>query len=259
MSFLELKDSLIYYELSGSEQRPVLMFSNSLGTNISMWDPQVPIFAPNFRILRYDTRGHGQSSVSPGPYTIDQLARDVLTLLDQLRIDRVHFCGLSMGGMIGMLLAMQSPHRLRKLVLCNTAPKIASAEQWNTRIDTVRKQGMKGVVDGVLERWFTPLFRSRSPAAIESTKRMLLTTPVEGYASCCAAIRDADMRDAISRIRVPTLIISGAHDPVSPPSDGHFMEQHIFGAQYKELSAAHLSNIEAAEAFTMEVSNFLQA
>jgi 3-oxoadipate enol-lactonase len=259
MSFLELKDSLIYYELSGSEQRPVLMFSNSLGTNISMWDPQVPIFAPNFRNLRYDTRGHGQSSVSPGPYTIDQLARDVLALLDQLRIDRVHFCGLSMGGMIGMLLAMQSPHRLRKLVLCNTAPKIASAEQWNTRIDTVRKQGMKGVVDGVLERWFTPHFRSRSPAAIESTKQMLLTTPVEGYASCCAAIRDTDMRDAISRIQVPTLIISGAHDPVSPPYDGHFMEQHIPGAQYKELPAAHLSNIEAAEAFTMEVSNFLQA
>lgn len=259
MSFLELKDSLIYYELSGSEQGPVLMFSNSLGTNISMWDPQMPFLARNFRILRYDTRGHGQSSVSPGPYAMDRLAGDVLTLLDQLRIDRVHFCGLSMGGMIGMLLAMQSPHRLRKLVLCNTAPKIGSLEQWNARIDTVRKQGMQGVVDGVLDRWFTPSFRAASPAAVQFTKQMLLTTPAEGYIGCCAAIRDTDLGDAISRIHAPTLIISGTHDPVTPPADGHFMEQRIPGAQYKELPAAHLSNIEAAEAFTMEVSNFLQA
>ena len=259
MSFLELKDSLIYYELSGSEQLPVLMFSNSLGTNISMWDPQMPFLARNFRILRYDTRGHGQSSVNPGPYAMDDLACDVLTLLDQLGIDRVHFCGLSMGGMIGMLLGMQSAHRLRKLVLCNTAPKIGSAEQWNARIDTVRKQSMRGVVDGVLDRWFTPRFRAASPSAIEFTKQMLLTTPAEGYIGCCAAIRDTDLRDAISRIHVPTLIISGTHDPVTPPPDGHFMEQHIPGAQYKELPAAHLSNIEAAEAFTMEVSNFLQA
>jgi len=259
MSFLELNDSLIYYELSGSEQGPVLMFSNSLGTNISMWDPQMPFLARNFRILRYDTRGHGQSSASPGSYATDHLAGDVLTLLDQLRIDRVHFCGLSMGGMIGMLLAMQSPHRLRKLVLCNTAPKIGSLEQWNARIDTVGKQGMQGVVDGVLDRWFTPRFRAASPSAIEFTKQMLLTTPAEGYIGCCAAIRDTDLRDAISRIHAPTLIISGTHDPVAPPVDGHFMEQHISGAQYKELPAAHLSNIEAAEAFTMEVSNFLQA
>jgi 3-oxoadipate enol-lactonase len=259
MAFLELKDSRIYYELSGSDQAPTLMFSNSLGTNTAMWDRQVPALSRDFRILRYDTRGHGQSSVSPGPYTMDQLACDVLALLDQLRIERVHFCGLSMGGMIGMLLAMQASHRLGKLVLCNTAPKIGSAEQWNARIETVRKQGMQGIVDGVLERWFTPRFRAASPSAIESTKQMLLRTPVEGYIGCCAAIRDTDLRDAISRINVPTLTISGTHDPVAPPSDGHFMEQHIPGAQYIELPAAHLSNIEAAEAFTMEVSNFLRA
>jgi 3-oxoadipate enol-lactonase len=259
MAFLELQDSRIYYELSGSERRPALLFSNSLGTNISMWDRQMPILARDFRILRYDTRGHGQSSVSPGPYAMDHLADDVLALLDQLRIDRVHFCGLSMGGMIGMLLAVQAPQRLGKLVLCNTAPKIGSAEQWNARIDTVRKQGMQGVVDGVLERWFTPRFRAASPSAIEFTKQMLLKTPVEGYIGCCAAIRDTDLRGAISPIHAPTLIISGTHDPVAPPSDGHFMEQHIPGAQYKELPAAHLSNIEAAEAFTMEVSSFLRA
>jgi 3-oxoadipate enol-lactonase len=190
---------------------------------------------------------------------MDQLACDVLDLLDHLGIERVHFCGLSMGGMIGMLLALQAPHRLGKIVLCSTAPKLGSTEQWNARIDTVHQQGMQGVVDGVLERWFTPRFRAASPSAIESTRQMLLRTPAEGYIGCCAAIRDTDLREAISRIRVPTLIISGTHDPVAPPSDGHFMEQYIPGAQYKELPAAHLSNIEAAEAFTMEVSNFLRA
>ena len=259
MSFLQLHDARINYELSGLEQRPTLMFSNSLGTNISMWDLQMPVLGRDLRILRYDTRGHGQSSATSGPYTIDQLARDVLAILDHLGIERVDFCGLSMGGMIGMWLALQAPERLSKLVLCSTAPKIGTAEQWNARIDTVRKQGMQAVVNGVLERWFTPGFRAASPSAIESTRQMLLMTPVDGYAACCGALRDADLRDAISRIRVPTLIISGAHDPVTPPSDGHFMEHHIPGAQYRELAAAHLSNIEAAEAFTMQVSSFLRA
>src|ERR1700739_396535 len=259
MAFLRLNDTRIYYELSGSEDRPTLMFSNSLGTNISMWNGQMPVLARDFGILRYDTRGHGQSSASPDPYAIDQLARCVLAILDHLGIEQVHFCGLSMGGMIGMSLALEAPRRLDKLVLCSTAAKVGSTEQWNPRIDTVRKQERQGVVNGVLERWFTPGFRARAPGLIESTRRMLLTTPVEGYTGCCAAIRDTDLRDAISRIRVPTLIISGTHDPVAPPSDGHFMEQHIPGAQYKELPAAHLSNIEAGEAFTMELSNFLRA
>jgi len=259
MTFLRLNNTRIHYELSGSEDRPTLMFSNSLGTNISMWDRQMPVLARDFRILRYDTRGHGQSSASPGPYTIDQLARDVLAILDHLGIEQIRFCGLSMGGMIGMSLALEAPRRLGKLVLCSTAAKIGSAEQWNTRIDTVRKQGMQAVVDGVLERWFTPGFRAGSPWMIESTRQMLLTTPVEGYTGCCAAIRDADLGDAISRIQAPTLILTGTHDPVAPPSDGHFMEQRIPGAQYRELPAAHLSNIEAGEAFTMELSNFLRA
>ncbi|MGC2193762.1 MAG: 3-oxoadipate enol-lactonase [Terriglobales bacterium] len=258
MPVLELKDAEIYYELSGLEQETVLVLSNSLGTNLAMWEPQMPALSQAFRILRYDTRGHGRSSVSPGPYTIEQLANEVLALLDKLRIERVHFCGLSMGGMIGMSLAVRVSHRLRKLILCNTAPKIGSPEVWNTRIDTVRKNGMKAVADGVLERWFTPAFRAASPSAIESTKQMLLTTPVEGYAASCAAVRDMDARDSISSIRVPTLIIGGTHDPVTPPHDGHFMAERIAGAGYQELPAAHLSNIEASAAFTMAVSSFLR-
>jgi 3-oxoadipate enol-lactonase len=259
MPFLELKDAQIYYEFLGDEGAPILVFSNSLGTSLAMWEPQIPALSQDFHILRYDTRGHGQSSVRNGPYTIEQLADDVLGLLDKLDLERVDFCGLSMGGMIGLSLALRMPNRLRKLILCNTAPKIGSPEMWNTRIHTVRKGGMRAVVDSVLERWFTPAFRTASPAAIDSTKQMLLTTPVEGYAACCAAVRDMDARDSVAGIEVPALIISGTHDPVTPPADGHFMAERIAGAEYKELPAAHLSNIEASAAFTMEVSSFLKA
>jgi 3-oxoadipate enol-lactonase len=257
MPFLDLKDAQIFYELAGPEGAPVLVLSNSLGTSLEMWEPQLPALSQAFRILRYDARGHGRSSVSPGPYTIENLADDVLGLLDKLGFERVHFCGLSMGGMIGMSLAMRASNRLRTLVLCNTAPKIGSLKMWNTRIATVRKGGMRAVVDGVLERWFTPTFRSRSPEAVDCTRQMLLKTPVEGYAACCAAVRDMDARDAISSIRVPTLAIAGTHDPVTPPTDGRFMADRIAGAGYRELPAAHLSNIEAPAAFTMEVSSFL--
>lgn len=259
MPFLELKDIRIYYEISGPENAPVLLLSNSLGTNLSMWDPQIDTFSEDFRVLRYDSRGHGRSTATAGPYKIDQLAEDVLGVLDKLSIQQVHFCGLSMGGMIGMSLSLRVPQRIRKLVLCSTAPKIGSPEIWNTRIETVQKSGMGAVVDGVLERWFTPQFRANCPAAIEHTRAMLLDTGVVGYAATCAAIRDYDAREAIGKVKTPTLILSGAHDPVTPPKDGHFMAERIRGSQYKELPAAHLSNIEAAEAFTMELSSFLRA
>ena len=259
MPLLQLNSGSIHYELSGPEEAPALLFSNSLGTDLAMWDPQASGLSQEFRVVRYDTRGHGQSAVTAGPYAIDQLADDVIQLLDSLKLRQVYFCGLSMGGMIGMSLALRVADRLHKIVLCSTAPRIGSAESWNTRIETVRKGGMAAVVDGVLQRWYTPTFRSSSPAAIESTKKTLLHAPVEGYVACCAAVRDADMREAISGICVPTLIITGAHDPVTTPADGHFMESRIAGAKYRELPAAHLCNIEAGAAFTRELCAFLKA
>jgi 3-oxoadipate enol-lactonase len=259
MSFLDLDDGRIHYEMAGPTSAPTLLFSNSLGTSLAMWEPQANALMQDYCILRYDTRGHGRSSVSPGPYRISQLADDVVVLLDRLGLQRVHFCGLSMGGMIGMLLAARAPERLEKLVLCNTAPQIGSAEVWNTRIETVRKGGMGAVVDGILGRWFTAGFRAASPAAIEHTRRMLMETQVEGYSACCAAVRDMDGRDLVASIRVPTLIISGAEDPVATPEEGRLMAERIAGAEYKELAAAHLSNIEAASAFTIELSRFLKA
>ena len=259
MPFLDIGDLRVHYSLTGAANAPIVVLSNSLGTDSSMWDPQAAALEREFRLLRYDTRGHGQSSATPGPYSIEQLARDVLHLLDGLRIDRVHFCGLSMGGMIGMWLGVNAPERLRKLVLCNTATKIGTAEVWNTRIDTVRKGGMKSIAPSVLERWFTPEFRARSPQVAASVLKMLETTPPEGYIACCAAVRDMDQRDAVSAIRVPTLVIAGARDPATPPAEGRSLAERILGAQFAELPTAHLSNLEAPDQFSSELIRFLAA
>src|SRR2546425_1327999 len=195
MPFATIAGARIHYLLEGPAGSHVLMFSNSLGTNFSMWDPQASEFEKHFRILRYDTRGHGQSSVTPGPYSIERLAKDVIALLDALDLDRVHFCGLSMGGMIGMWLGVNAPERLSKLVLCNTAAKIGTSEFWKARIDAVQKNGMKAVASAVVERWFSPAFRQKSPATISGTLKMLEEANPAGYAACCAAVRDFDFRE----------------------------------------------------------------
>jgi 3-oxoadipate enol-lactonase len=257
MPFVELKDLRINYAVEGRGDAGVLVLSNSLGANYSMWDPQVAEFLKTLRILRYDTRGHGQSSVTPGPYSIEQLGKDVLGLADALGVKRFHFCGLSMGGMIGMWLAANALERVNKLVLCNTAAKIGTAEGWNARIEAIRKDGMKPVAAAVVERWFTPAFREKANATVASTQKMLEETNPEGYAACCAAVRDVDFRERLGEIRKATLVIAGKHDPATPPADGRYLAEHIAGARYVELNAAHLSNIEDAETFSREVSAFL--
>jgi len=259
MPFVDANGVRTRYEESALHHVPYLLFCNSLGTTLDMWTFQLSGLSHSFRVLRYDIRGQGKSDVPPGPYSISQLADDLIALLNQLGIRRIHFCGLSMGGMIGMSLALRYPDRLSKLILCNTAPKIGTAETWNARIDAVQKGGMAAIVEGVLERWFTRAFRETDPAAIELTRQMLLSSSVEGYTACCAAIRDMDVREEIGRIQVPVLVISGTHDPVTTPQDAQFLRDTIPGAEYKELPAAHLSNVEAEEAFTMEVSRFLKA
>jgi 3-oxoadipate enol-lactonase len=257
MPFLEIGDFRLHYGVSGPVDAPILVLSNSLGTNISLWDPQLPEFEKHLRVLRYDTRGHGQSSVTTGPYRIEQLGRDVLHVLDRLSIERVHFCGLSLGGMIGMWLGINAPERLHKIALCNTAARIGTAEIWNARIDAVRKGGMKSIAPAVIERWFTPSFRAAAPETVTHTQRMIEASPPEGYAACCAAIRDMDQRETISSITLPTLVISGAKDPATPPAEGQFLAGKIRGACYVELPAAHLSNVEAAFQFSAEVLRFL--
>lgn len=257
MPFLESNGAKIHYVLEGPASAPALVFSNSLGTNLSMWDNQAVSFAKDFQILRYDTRGHGNSSVPPGPYSIEQLAKDVLALLDARHFERVHFCGLSMGGMIGMWLGLHAPGRLHKLALCSTAAKIGTPETWNPRIEAVRKGGMKSVAPAVIERWFTAAFRANNAATVAAVQRMLEETNPEGYIANCAAVRDFDGREHLRAIQTPTLVMSGAHDPATTPADGHFLAEHIPGSRYFELNAAHLSNVEAREQFNLTLRQFL--
>jgi len=259
MPIAKLPDAQIHYEWSGQEHLPTLVFSNSLGTNLHMWDSQIEEFTKHFRILRCDTRGHGQSSVTSGPYTIDQLSWDVVRLLDVLQQERVHFCGLSMGGMIGMFLGVNAPARFHKFVLCNTAAKIGTAETWNTRIQTVQSGGMKAVAGAVVERWFTPGFRTSHPTETQAVLAMLEAADPHGYIACCAAVRDMDQRHTLQSIRVPCLVIAGTSDPATPPEEGRYVAASIPGAKYVELPAAHLSNIEARDDFNRHVLQFLLA
>jgi 3-oxoadipate enol-lactonase len=256
MSFAQLKNAQVYYEWFELPGRPVIVFSNSLGTTLRMWDVQIDELSKEFGILRYDTRGHGRSSVTPGPYSIEQLARDALELLDILKLQRVYFCGLSMGGMTGMWLAKNAPERLNKLAICSTAAKIGTAEGWNARIAAVEKSGMAAVAAAVIERWFTPAFREKDPASVTTTLKMLEHTNAAGYAANCAAVRDFDFRNALDSIRTPTLVMSGEFDPVAPPSDGQFLASKIPGAQYLDLSGAHISNIEDSVHFTSALRAF---
>jgi len=258
MPIAQVNGCRINYELAGPANAPALVLSNSLGSNFGMWDAQMPAFAKTHRVLRYDTRGHGQSEVTPGPYTFEQLARDVVALADSLNIDKFSFCGLSMGGVTGLWIALHEPTRLYKLVLCSTGAKIGTADAWNTRIEAVRKNGTKSIAAATMERWFTASFREREPQTVERIQNTLANTNNEGYIACCEALRDTDLRDQVASISAPTLVISATHDPAAPPTDGKFLAKEIKGARYVELDAAHLSNIEQGEKFTQEVSQFLQ-
>lgn len=257
MTYTEINGARFHYRLDGETNAPVVVFSNSLGTNLAMWEAQVPRLAQKFRVLRYDSRGHGLSAVTPGPYTIEGLGRDVVSLLDALQIPIAHYCGLSVGGLIGQWLGINASKRFKSLTLCNTAAHIGTADGWNARISTVREGGIAAIADGVISRWFTEDFAKRAPETVEATRQVLLHSPPEGYVATCAAIREEDLREAVAGLRTPTLVISGAKDAATTPPDGRYLAEKIPGAQYLELNAAHLSNIEAAEPFTAALLKFL--
>ncbi|MBU1331262.1 MAG: 3-oxoadipate enol-lactonase [Gammaproteobacteria bacterium] len=262
MPVVRLADGDLNYLLEGPAGAPVLVLSNSLGTDLGMWDAQILALTQHFQVLRYDTRGHGASLVSEGPYSIEQNGRDVLALLDALDIAKAHFCGLSMGGLIGQWLGINAPERIQRLVLCNTAAKIGSDEVWNPRIEMVLRDGLAAMTalrDASIARWFTAEFAASSEDKVEPIVGMLAQTSPEGYAANCAAVRDADYRDEIARISAPTLIVCGTADLVTTPEHGRFMQQQIAGAELVEFHAAHLSNVEAGEAFTQRVLAFLTA
>lgn len=257
MPFVDAEGLRIHYRFDGAYDAPVVMLSNSLGTNLAMWDSQIPVLTERYRVLRYDSRGHGHSTVTPGPYSIEQLARDAVALLDALGLTRVRFCGLSLGGMVGQWLGANAAPRLSRLVLCNTAAYMNAHDAYDARIDAVTRGGMAAVADGVLARWYTAQFIAAAPDAIAATREMLLSTPAAGYVASCAAVRDMDQRDSATRIAAPTLVIAGSHDLATPPALGRFLAEGIPGARYAELNAAHLSNVEARMDFTAAVTGFL--
>jgi 3-oxoadipate enol-lactonase len=257
MPFVDVAGDRFHYRFDGREDAPVVLLSNSLGTSLAMWDAQIPALVEHYRVLRYDSRGHGETAVTAGPYSIEQLARDGVGLLDALGLERVRFCGLSMGGMVGQWLGANAAGRLSRLVLCNTSARIGAPDVWNARIAAVNRGGMTAIVDDVLCRWFTPAFMAAAPEAVEATRAMLRNTPAAGYVASCAAVRDMDQRDSAARIAVRTLVIAGSHDAATPPAHGRFLAESISNARYIELTASHLSNVEASQAFTCALTEFL--
>lgn len=259
MSTIKLDTCTINYDLDGPVGAPVLVLSNSLGTTMDMWAPQLDALRWKFQLLRYDTRGHGKSTPVPGPYTIDRLGRDVLGLLDALKIERAHFCGISMGGLTGLWLGVNAPERLGKLVVSNTAARIGTAEGWQDRARLVRDEGIPEVADGAASRWFTPHFIQHQPGLVDMLLQQLRSSPQAGYAACCDALEKADLRQDVARISAPTLVISGRHDPVTTTEDARYLVEQIAGAKGVELDASHLSNVEAAAEFNRTVVDFLLA
>lgn len=258
MPLINLSGTACYYRDEGRDDAPALLLSHSLGQDHGMWDPQAAEFAARFRVVRYDTRGHGGSAVTPGPYTIEQLGRDALGLMDALGLERAHFCGLSLGGMTGMWIAAHEGYRIDRLVLANTAARMPTPDAYDARIQRVREGGMAAVIPAVLERWFTPGFIAEHPEVVESTRAMLARCPAQGYMAACAAVRDMNLVDDLGAITRPTLVITGTHDQATPPAEGRLIAGSIRGARHVELPASHLSNVETAPLFTAAVSAFLQ-
>ncbi len=250
----------VAYRFDGSRDGPVLLVANSLMANGSMWDWNVPAFADRYRVLRYDKRGHGSSGLSAGPYSIAQLADDAIGLLDALGIAKAHFMGLSIGGMIGQQLGARFPERIYSLSLCNTASEMPPRSLWEERFEIARTQGIAGLVDGTIKRWFTAPFIERAPKDIEKVRQMILGTNVDGYMACGSAVRDMAQSTMLLKIKTPTLVLSGRYDPACTVEQGIVLHRLIDGSKMVVLEdAAHLSNIEQAVAFNRTVREFIDS
>lgn len=247
------------YELTGPEDAPALVLSNSLGTDRGLWDAQLETLSRHFRVMRYDTRGHGESDAPAGDYTMARLGRDVLSLMDHAGMARAHVCGISIGGLTALWLGIHAPERVGCLVLANTAARIGSVASWDERRRLVEAGGLASLDDITMARWLTPAFRAAQPAIVARIRATLLGTSATGYLGCCAALRDADLRTDARRVQARTLVVTGRHDVATPPGDGAWLAGAISGAALLEFDAGHLSNVECAEAFTSGVRRFLRS
>ena len=251
-------DAEINYQTFGDASQPAIIFSNSLGTQFNMWQPQISFFEKKFYVICYDTRGHGASSAPQGPYSIEQLGTDVVHLLDHLNIEKASFCGISMGGLTGQWLAIHHPERFNHVIVCNTAAKIGQEQAWNDRAQLVRVQGLKPIAETAASRWFTEPFIRSNTAIVESLSNDLGAGSPEGYASCCEALANADVREQLKNITVPTLVVAGQKDPVTTVADAQYIINNVRSSSLFEINASHISNIEQPKAFNQAVQSFLQ-
>jgi 3-oxoadipate enol-lactonase len=259
MPFLKIGDCVHRYLDEGAKELPVLLLANSLGTDLRSWDDVVARLVRHFRIIRYDKRGHGLTDAPAPPYTVDALAADVVGLLDHLKIDHALVCGISVGGLIAQALALSHPERVRALVLCDTGARIGAVESWEQRIAAVRASGLNALASAMMERWFSNEFRQRRVVDVRGYSNMLVRTTVDGYIGTCYALRDADFRQTVSRIKCRTLVLCGAQDIATPPDLGRELARLIPGAKFSLIeNAGHLSCIEQPEEMTNRMLQFFR-
>lgn len=257
MAKIDVQGERFNVVVEGPPDAPPIILAHALGADLTMWDRQASVLSPRFRVVRYDSRGHASGPAATGAFTLADLGRDALAILDALGIARAHWLGLSMGGSIGQWILVHARERVERAVLANTAAHFAPASAWDARIQAVREGGLAAVAPALIERWFTKDFREREPAVVARVEAVVQASPPDGYIACAAALRDMDLHEEIKTIRAPALVIVGRHDPSAPPPLGEEIANSIAGARLVTLEAAHLSNIEAAEAFNQAVIEFL--
>ena len=248
----------LHHRLDGPAEAPVIALPSSLGTTTELWDANAGAWMETFRVLRYDQRGHGGSEVPRGPYSIDDLGRDFIALLDELGLERVFFCGLSLGGATGMWVGAHAPERIENLVLACTSARFGDPGQWVARAASARTAGVESIADRVIARWFTPEFAEERPDVVSQFRSVLVSTPREGYAGCCEALAGWDFRGHLTRVRRPTLVVAGVNDGATPLAHSRLLAERIPRAKLVVLPrAAHLANVEQNDAFSSLVAEHL--
>jgi len=257
MPDIDIDGARIWYTIDGRDDAPALLLLHSLGTSHALWDQQLPPLVDRYRLIRYDMRGHGKSSAPPGEFTIEQLGRDALAVLDAAGATTAVVCGISLGGLASIWLGQYHGPRVTKLVLANTAARIGTSEGWSERMRTVRAEGMAAAAEQAMPRWFTDEFRAAHPEVIARYRQIASACPLESYVSACAALRDADLRRDLHRITAPTLVVAGSKDPSTTVADGTYLRDNIPEARLEVLEAAHLSNVERPAEFSELLAEFL--
>lgn len=243
--------------IDGAHDAPPVLLLHSLGSALDIWDPQVAAWRERFRLIRYDARGHGRSPAPPGEYTLDDLGNDAVRVLDAAGVATAHICGISLGGLTGMWLGVYHPSRVRRLIVAGSAPRVGTRQRWIERIARARAEGMAAMAELAMTTWFTAEFKERQRSTVAAIHRLVASTTLEGYVGCCAALRDADLRQEIHRIQARTLVITGEHDPTVTAADVEAMRATIARARVQTLPGAHLANVECASEFSRAAGAFL--